>query len=158
MLKLATPWATYCNKLEALFGNDPDVTIKAGENDHSVTLFVENPNKAEAIREILPSEVSFGNVKLLVNVVPIELKKDPTSIINAAFKGNKAVARIMHISTPLTGDHDYVMFKPEVVQFFNDDLGDPHGNESTLYQDIARELLQINGVNFCTDQMAGYPF
>ena len=113
--------------------------------------FVENPNKANAIREILPEEVSFGNVKLAIHVVPAELQKNPTSIINAAFKGNKAVSRILHRTTPLTGDHDYVMFRPDVVQFFNDDLGDPNGNESTLYQEIAREVLQIKGVNFCTE-------
>ena len=154
MFKLSAPWATYCRKLEALFREDSEVTVKSGASDHSVTLFVENPLKAEAIRALLPSEVPFGNVTLTIDVVPAELKKDPSSIVRAAFKGNRAVSTVMHVSTPLTGDHDYVMFKPDVVQFFNDDLGDPNGNESTLYQDIARELVQLNGVNFCTDGRA----
>ena len=47
MLKLSTPWATYCNKIEALFGSDPDITIKAGEFDHSITLFCGEPEQGE---------------------------------------------------------------------------------------------------------------
>ena len=49
----------------------------------------------------------------------------------------------------------YVVFKNCVVQFFNDNLNDPHGVLSTLYQDIAREVFgdcgMAGGVAYCTD-------
>lgn len=51
----------------------------------------------------------------------------------------------------------YVVFKNCVVQFFNDNLNDPHGIVSTLYQDIAAEIFadmpfpQDGGICFCTD-------
>jgi hypothetical protein len=54
---------------------------------------------------------------------------------------------------PLT----YVVFKNRVVQFFNDNLNDPHGVISTLYQDIADEIFADmpyqahGGIAYCTD-------
>lgn len=50
----------------------------------------------------------------------------------------------------------YVVFKNCVVQFFNDNLNDPHGVVSTLYENIADEIFKDiqfpnDGVAFCTD-------
>ena len=48
----------------------------------------------------------------------------------------------------------YVVFKNCVVQFFNDNLNDAHGLISTLYQDIAADILDgpgTIGVYYCTD-------
>ena len=46
----------------------------------------------------------------------------------------------------------YVVFKKEVVQYFNDSLGDIHGVCSTLMQDIAKDIFEdTEGVYFCTD-------
>ena len=46
----------------------------------------------------------------------------------------------------------YVVFVKEVVQYFNDDLGDANGVCSTLYQDIAKRLFtSTEGVFFCTN-------
>ena len=39
----------------------------------------------------------------------------------------------------------YVVFQNTVVQFFADNLNDCHGIISTLYQDIAEELLTGEG-------------
>ena len=46
----------------------------------------------------------------------------------------------------------YVVFVNEVVQYFNDDLGDVYGQCSTLYQEIAKDVFgETEGVFFCTD-------
>lgn len=46
----------------------------------------------------------------------------------------------------------YVVFKNCVVQFFNDNLNDPHGIISTLYQEIAEEVLEsVPNTYYCTD-------
>ena len=53
----------------------------------------------------------------------------------------------------LTGTrHGFVCFKPQVVQFFDDDISDFNGNWSGLAQDIAREVFgdEMRGVHFCT--------
>ena len=51
------------------------------------------------------------------------------------------------MTNPLT----YVVLKKEVVQFFNDNLNDIHGLETTLYQTIAKDVFDGTGVFFCTD-------
>ena len=55
-------------------------------------------------------------------------------------------------------DVTYVVFKNCVVQFFADNLNDCHGIISTLYQDIAEEILTgdgAQGVYFNTDVERG---
>jgi len=48
---------------------------------------------------------------------------------------------------------NYVVFKPEVVQFWNDNLHDPHGLVSTLMEDVARAVIgEEDGVMFTTDK------
>ena len=47
---------------------------------------------------------------------------------------------------------NYVVFENKVVQFFNDDLSDIHGNKSTLYQEIAKDIFgDCDNIYFCTD-------
>ncbi len=66
------------------------------------------------------------------------------STVRKAFAGNDAVARIIDGSgsaVPFYDDRIFVLFRPEVVQFFNDNLTDFYGNENTLYHLIAREVF-----------------
>jgi hypothetical protein len=48
-----------------------------------------------------------------------------------------------------------VVFVPEVVQYYTDNLGDINGFRTTLYQELAKELFGDSelsrGVYFCTD-------
>jgi hypothetical protein len=47
----------------------------------------------------------------------------------------------------------YVAFKKEVVQFYADNLRDPNGFKSTLYQDIAEDVFgEKNNVCYCTSK------
>ena len=53
----------------------------------------------------------------------------------------------------VTGTHNgYVVFEPEIIQFYDDNLSDYHRNWSGLAQNIARELFDdaAHGVYFCT--------
>jgi hypothetical protein len=46
----------------------------------------------------------------------------------------------------------HVMFEKKVVQYFDDVLCDPNNFQSTLYEDIAREVFEDSkGVFFNTD-------
>lgn len=113
---------------------------------------MENQTKAKAIEKLLPKEKQFGNVTVRIEVSTIPEPETMIELIGAAFNGNPAVRCIQHIDTPLTGPVDYVMFAREVVQFYNDDLGDPNGLCSTLYQEIAKAVLPEKAkVHYCTD-------
>lgn len=160
-LKILPPWTIVIRKLEALFDGDPQIAFNtnfSGEGP-SVVLSCNNGDKVAALLQILPEEVDFGNVKLKVAVdgTPSNIAfTSKVDLFDTAFKGNPAYAQsicpaeegYMWIGTT------YVVFKNCVVQFAADNLNDCHGIISTLYQDIADELLTgpaTEGVFYNTD-------
>lgn len=152
MMKLAAPWVIWYREVEELFRDDKEVTFSFNEDEKKITLFVVDPIKADAIKKLLPEEKDFGNVTIAIDVVTRTAEGSVIDLIKIAFAGNPALERILHLDTPLTGSVDYVMFKKEVVQFFNDDLGTPTGICSTLYQDIAKHILPEDAaVHYCTE-------
>ncbi len=155
-LGLSAPWTTYYKQIKALFAEDKDIKVIFDQDACAIKLFVEDAEKADALSKLLPVERSFGNVTVKVMVIPANaaLTESRASLVEKAFKGNPAVSTIF--SGPFEGIIGnpiyYVAFVPKVVQFFNDDLGDLHGNCSTLYQELAKEVIgQEGGIYFCTD-------
>ena len=160
-LKILPPWTIVTRKLEALFDGDPQIAfnIDYSGTHPAVVLSCNNGDKIAALLQILPSEIGFGNVKLPITIdgTPSNRAfKTKVELFDTAFKGNPAYAYsvcpaedgYMWIGTT------YVVFKNCVVQFAADNLNDCHGIISTLYQDIAEELLRgeaTNGVFYNTD-------
>lgn len=164
-LKISPPWVTYIHKIEALFDGDPQIAcnVDLSSSNPSIVLSCNNGDKVAALLKILPSEVPIGNITLTIGVdgVPSNrVFKTKTELFDTAFYKNPAYA--YSISPAEEGYQwfamTYVVFKNCVVQFFNDNLDDCHGIISTLYQDIAREILTgdaVNGVFFNTDVETG---
>ena len=169
-LKILPPWTIVIRKLEALFDGDPQIAFNtdfSGEHP-CVILACNNGDKVAALQRILPEEVIFGNVTLKVIVDGTPSNRAFTSkveLFDTAFKGNPAYA---YSTCPCEDGYQwicstYVVFKNCVVQFSADNLNDCHGIISTLYQDIAEELLAgeaTDGVFYNTDverANLGYP-
>lgn len=151
MAKISPPWVTFYRKVEALFGDDPQVRVVFEEETYTLRLHVESAVKAEAIEAILPAEKTFGNVTVRIVVIPANENRDRADLIRTAFEGNPALAFVRHVDSPLTGDIVYAVFDKRVVQFFNDDLSDLNGNCSTLFQEIAKDVLDAGpGTFYCT--------
>ena len=158
-LKISSPWVTYLNKLNALFGADPDIKIDFDNKDFEIKVYVNNDNKASALNYLLPYYKTFGNVELEITIIPansfaldFEPKNDAKELFDVAFDRNPVYAYSKKIEGIFSNSITYVVFKNKVVQFFNDNLNDIHGNISTLYQDIASEVLQEKpGILYCTD-------
>ena len=151
--RISPPWITYVKKVDALFEGDPDVIVSYDDDARMLTLLVEGQDKASAIERLLPHEVEFGNEKLSTEVVPSN-STTMEATVRKAFAGNTAVSSIetAGAGVPLMEGRTYVLFKPEVVQFFDDDMLDYDGIHSTLYQDIAREVLEYDAsVSFSTE-------
>ena len=159
-VNLSAPWTTCYRQFQAFFRNDPGVKVLYNENGPEIKIFVESDVKAAAITQLLEPTRTFGNVTLKITVVPAnnsqyngdlpEMNSD-IALIKAALEGNGAVAQIQDITGIMTNPICYVVFKKEVVQFFNDNLSDLHGLTSTLYQDIAGCIFTSHdGVCFCT--------
>ena len=152
-LTLSSPWVSYAKMIEELFGYDPEIDIVSEMNidPPEITLKVNNAVKADAISQILPTQKDFGNVSLLITVKPANGTDTKVDIFRKAFNGNPALNDIITIQGVFNNPISYIEFVNTVVQYFDDKLDDPHGNESTLYEDIARKVFDdVDGIFFST--------
>lgn len=147
-LKILPPWTIVIRKFEALFDGDPQIAFNTDfSGSHpTVVLACNNGDKVNALCQILPDEVKFGNVTLKVMVDGTPSNRVFTSkveLFKTAFSGNPAFA---YAVCPAEEGYQwigttYVVFNNCVVQFAADNLNDCHGIISTLYETIAEELL-----------------
>lgn len=153
-LDLSSPWIMFYRELEALFKEDPTVRPQYDEAEfgRTIRLYVDDPEKAEALSKLLPSEKTFGNVTVRIIVVPANTEVESLlNLFRKAFKGNPALACIHEASGVF--DFNYVVFQAKVVQFESDNIGDINGLTSTLYQDIAKDVFEdVSGIFFCTEK------
>ena len=159
-LGLSAPWVTYRNKLASLFVGDVTVDISPineGTDDGHYTILIRSisEKKIAAFKKLLPETVNFGNVEVKheYEVVP----EEDTYFIafKNLFEGSPMVSDIKYAEDMTKNQHMFLMFKPEVVQFFNDNTDDINGLYSGLAQDIAREVfasIGFQGVHFNTDR------
>lgn len=152
-VKMSSPWVVYFRKLEALFQEDEAIQVVFDEDSYVIKLYVDGEAKSEALRQLLPNSVSFGNVTVDVDVIPANsLYESRMSLIKAAFEGNKAISYSTTVDVGSSNVFNYIVFEPKVVQYYNDDLGDINGLCSTLYQNLAKDIFgEQDGVYFCTD-------
>ena len=152
---LSAPWIAYYEKLYLLFKKDPEVSMafkQNGDGDKKIEIYVSNNRKAEAISKILPCYVSFGNVIVPIIVLPSnDENEDWIYDFMDAFDGNEIIDDIVQ-DAGLTRDMNYVVFRKEVAQYYNDNIQSVDGFSSTLYEDIAREIFKDApaGTFFCT--------
>ena len=150
---LAAPWTIFVRKLEAMFGQDPEVHVDYNENEVEVNIRVDNPTKAAALEEILPDAVDFGNVTLYITVIPANISYTKADLFRIAFAGNPVFSSLESVNDSTAFNASYCIFKNEVVQIPADNLGSYYGVESTLYEDIAEEIFEgeHDGIYFCTE-------
>lgn len=158
-VNLSAPWETYVKKLKALFNGDPDIYVGnlMDADDFVVNISVKNHKKFLALSKLLKTEVAFGNVNLHICLYDLENetmdKFDPIAGFTEVFSKNPNLAVIREITDIAGARHGFVCFKPEVIQFFNDNLNDYYGNWNGLAQDIASEVFRsdLGGIHFCTE-------
>ena len=162
-LKLSPTWDTYYQELNAMFKNDPSVHVVMDDDEYSVKLYVESADKAAALQELLLDEVQFGNVTLKVTVVPANAQNEyrftrnknhpkyTELMFRAAFDRNPALSDVVTVQGVFGFSACYIIFKKEVVQYFNDNMGDINGLCSTLYENIASNIFKHDlGAFYCT--------
>lgn len=157
---ISPPWVTFANKMKALFENDDDIAVNDIEdNSGNLTLMIEvkNHSKFNALEQLLPETVKFGNVTLFIEVYDEanDDKLDYFALFNTLFSGNSSVQKIAKLEDHTGAQHVFVVFHPEVKQFFDDNMFDYNGFWSGLNQDIAKEVFEDAanaGVHFCTGE------
>ena len=160
LIGLSTPWSTWHKKIKALFEFDPEINVgdlshvKNGDLDYMFDIEVKNHEKYVALDRVLPTVKEFGNVTVGINMYDEEnnIYDVGAELYRKIFKGNPIVKDIKDAVDATDTHHVFVRFVPEVIQFFNDDLGDYNGNWSGLAAEIAKEVFEndYRGVFFCT--------
>ena len=152
--KLSPPWWEFYNKLDAMFGRDPEIHLEFNEEDMIIKMFVDNPAKADAIAQVLPIEKDYGNVKLKIEVIPSDKANGVEQLYKTIFNGNPVFSDAVDVNVEGLPHVSYVIFKPLIVQFYNDNLADANGNVTTLHQDIAKDLFEPKqNVYYCTENI-----
>lgn len=150
---IQAPWVVWAKEVEALFEYDPDVSVEWDGGTPQVTLRVCGADKAESVSEVMPDEVTFGNVSVPIEVVPDnEGELTPADHLRRAFAGNPALVDVVEAAPyrdmpPLA----YALFAPECVQIECDNAASPYGVRTLTYEDIARDVLGIKGVLISSD-------
>lgn len=155
-MKLASPWVIYYRKLCCLFRQDPDIeqlSYNNGEKYPVIRIYVKTIDKADALCQLLPEEKEFGNVTLKIIIVPPSTDDvSKADLISRAFKDNPVFKGMKTADTP-GGTAYFAMFIKEVVQYDADDISDWYGQQSTLYQDIAKEIFgEEANLHYCTEK------
>lgn len=141
-LTLSAPWTIYARKAEALFKGDPDIRVEYDDGEHVLKLYVEDQRKADALSRILPTTKAFGNVTIGIQVIPANDDVSRLELFQRAFEGNGAVASVEAMVDPHGFKQNAMMLKPEVVQFFDDDISSVFGLWTGTYEQVAKDVLE----------------
>lgn len=158
---IEAPWYTFQKKVNALFERDKDITVgeviepEDEKTDYLFDIEVRNHEKFLALDRVLPKVKTFGNVTLGIVLYDEENAvgdEDRIALYQTIFDGNPIVKDIKDVMDYTGTRHGFVRFRPEVIQFHDDDIGDYDGNWSGLAQDIAAEVFdqELAGIHFCT--------
>lgn len=147
---ISSPWNSYVHKLEAFFEGDPNVKVEYDSDNYTVKLMVNGVEKSDALTQLLPDKIIFGNITLKILVIPANnAEKSRAELFRAALRGNSIFDGIIDLSSSIVeSPMVYVMFKKEVAQYFDDNLADPYGNNNCLYQDLAYQIF-VNKEGIC---------
>jgi hypothetical protein len=154
-VQMQSPWVVYAKKVRALFEFDPDVRVELGDEDLVLRVFVHGDDKAESISAILPDEMTFGNVSIPIEVIPDnDVELTYIDHLRRAFAGNPALVDVVEVPVVPGGPSmAYALFAPEVVQIECDNAASPYGLLTTTYEDVARDVLSVDGVMVASEAM-----
>lgn len=150
---LSSPWDIFVKQLKELFKDDPDITVVlfTEEEPYIIDILVDSEDKYNALTQLMPPEKEFGNVKVHIRVVPSNKEKTDADLFAILFKDNPVLRGIVPRTLPAGDEINFLMFKPEVAQYYADNLMDPYGNNNELYADIAREVFgNRDGIQYST--------
>ncbi len=170
------------NKLNAMFGDDsvftiyevdeplPDGTIEYHEDGRTLNVVGSDVVKLTLLRDYLGDTFEDGE-KLYIDYYYgritnggsfVNIKDRPS--VNARldiamlFEGNPHFSKF-YSGMGEMGAWYCVAFKPECIQYYNEDAVSLHGRKTTVMEDIARELfphVDDNKIYFSTENIVDY--
>ncbi|WP_114746809.1 hypothetical protein [Falsibacillus pallidus] len=168
-VQLSAPWVTYQNELKYSIGQDPSVIVgplipTAG--NYIIPVTVIGDAKAIALATLLKNPVEFGNVS--INVVVINSEQEIVEpvpcplgafaiagLVQQALSDNPYYEDVVVKRQNMGGNNAvYPVFKPEVIQFYNDDISNLCNNftavASKVFEDVMKESLCGVSIQYST--------
>jgi len=156
MAQLSPPWYTLWNEIKATLGNAPNVEVMPLDttvNPYVVTVKVGDHDQAVAMASITAPQYVMGNITIKMQVqdntgavvAPVVPKtaEDLAGMVKKALGNNPwFVGLEVRGLTPMSGTRlVYIVFKADIVQFFNDDLSDLYNNYNNVVAFCFRDVL-----------------
>lgn len=151
---MSSPWVHYARQLGMLLTAD-DTTVEMVSIDDTkkkVIIRSESLDKVTAFMELLPKIIIFDTVALYIDIIPAN-KPDTVAMFKTIFNNSPIVDKIVTIQPEGTSNpFTYILFKKEVAEYWDDNLGNPHGFMFDLYQNIADNVFDDHhdGIIFST--------
>ncbi|MHA7136689.1 hypothetical protein ACRTEV_05385 [Rossellomorea arthrocnemi] len=159
-VQLSPPWVTYHNELKYSIGQDPSVIVGPlipAFGNYIIPVTAIGDEKAIALATLLKDTVEFGNVSVnvvvingdqeIVNPLPCPLRSFVVAdLVQSALSGNPYFIEVV-VKPQMPGGPNavYPVFKPEVIQFFNDDISNLCNTftavASSVFADVMEEAL-----------------
>lgn len=141
---LSAPWYTFAKTVKYIFEKDPDITVTfADEVNGVLTITVEtsSPKKLISIKKIVGSKRSYGNINVVIkyaltsNVITLEDYK-------LAFADTGLIDEIIETQDPMGAD--FVVVNRDLVQFYNDNIFDYHGNITMTLEEAILSIINMD--------------
>ena len=161
-VKLSPPWDGHMSMLASFFAGDSRVKVGYCGGNSVGTIEVFDTKMYVALQQVMRQKVKLGNVTLKISIVPangVKLYKDELTDLAAlkeVLKGNPAFSKI---KSEKGGMFDFVfcIFKPVVLQWYNDNLGNPWKLTTSTYEKQADFVFKRElGVSFTTEPPKGF--
>ena len=141
---LSAPWYTFAKTVKYIFEKDPDIAVTfADEVNGVLTITVEtsSPKKLISIKKIVGSKRSYGNINVVIkyaltsNVITLEDYK-------LAFADTGLIDEIIETQDPMGAD--FVVVNRDLVQFYNDNIFDYHGNITMTLEEAILSIINMD--------------
>lgn len=162
-VKLSPPWDGHMSMLASFFAGDGRVKVGYCDDTRTGTIEVLDSRMYDALSQVLRTSIRFGNVTLKLNLVPkFEPKVCPKMTDLEALKvvlaQNPAFSKVK-VQKAAAGAFVFVLFKPVVLQWYNDNLGNPWKLTTSTHELQADRVFKRGlGVSFTTEPPAGTKF
>ncbi|NLF25348.1 MAG: hypothetical protein GX589_06785 [Deltaproteobacteria bacterium] len=160
-LAISPPWYRVQKLYANSVGASPCVTVRELTNRtqrrYNLRIDACEDQVAEALTSVFRRRWKLGGVTLIVKVYDSQGKlvipgtsQTLKERFNNALKDNPYIHKVHTVNSPLTHlNMVAVECKKEIIQFWNDNIGDLYGNENYVAADVFREITsrKFRGIN-----------